>query len=155
MRPNYLIIPLITVLVSVLGQRFTSSGLASWYKTLNLPSWTPPGSVIGLVWTIIFACATASALILWNAPAAKARLPVLAAAFLVNAALNVLWSWIFFAQRRPTIAGWEAILLDLSILVLIALAWPISRLAALLLVPYAAWVAFAAYLNFTIARLNR
>ena len=155
MKPNYLIIPLVTVLVSVVGQRFTASGLGNWYKTLTLPSWTPPGSVIGLVWTTIVVLATASALLLWNAPAAKSRLTVLAAAFLANAALNVLWSWLFFVQHRMVLAGWEAILLDLSVLVLIALAWPVSRLAAALLVPYAAWVAFASYLTFTIAKLNR
>ena len=155
MKPNYIVIPLVTVLVSLLGQRFTSSGLEAWYKTLTLPSWTPSGGVIGAVWTTIFILATASALILWNAPAAKGRLPVLAAAFLANAALNVLWSWIFFAQHRLTLAGWEAILLDLSVIVLIVLAWPVSRLAATLLVPYAAWVAFASYLTFTVAKLNR
>lgn len=155
MKPNYLIIPLVTALVSVLGQRFTSSGLEAWYGTLTLPPWTPSGAAIGAVWTTIFVLATASALILWNAPAAKARQPVLAAAFLGNATLNVLWSWIFFVQRRLTLAGWEAVLLDLSVLVLIVLAWPVSRLAAMLLVPYAAWAAFASYLTFAVAKLNR
>jgi len=155
MKPNYIVIPLVTVLVSVVGQSFTSAGLESWYATLTLPSWTPPGGVIGAVWTTIFVLATASALILWNAPGAEKRRPVLASAFLANAALNVLWSWIFFVQHRLTLAGWEAILLDLSVIVLIVLAWPISRLAAMLLVPYAAWVAFASYLNFTIAGMNR
>jgi benzodiazapine receptor len=155
MKPSHLLIPLVTVAVSLIGQSFTSSGLSGWYKTLTLPSWTPPGSVIGIVWTTIFVLATVSALLLWNTPAAKGRLPVLAAAFLANAALNVLWSWLFFVQHRIVLAGWEAVLLDVSVLILIVLAWPLSRLAAALLVPYAAWVAFAAYLTFTVARLNR
>jgi len=155
MKLRYLVIPLVTVLVAVVGSRFTSVGLESWYATIKKPAWTPPGSVIGAVWTTIFILSTASALILWNTAAAKARLPLLATVFLLNAALNVAWSWLFFVQHRLTLAGWEAVLLDLSCIALVVLAWPLSRLAAALLVPYAAWVAFATYLTFTIARMNR
>ena len=155
MKPHYLIIPLVTVLVAVIGSRFTSVGLAEWYGTIKLPSWTPPGGVIGAVWTTIFILSTASALIIWNTPSAKAKLPVFAAVFLANAALNVLWSWIFFVQHRLVVAGWEAVLLGLTCVALVVLAWPVSRLAAALLMPYAAWVAFASYVTFTVARLNR
>lgn len=122
---------------------------------LKKPAWTPPGSVIGAVWTTIFVLSTIAALIIWNAPAAKPKLPVFAAVFLLNAVLNIAWSWLFFVQHRLTLAGWEALLLDLTCVALVVLAWPISRLAAALLMPYAAWVAFASYLTFTVARMNR
>lgn len=155
MRPNYLLIPLVTVLVAVIGSSFTSTGLGDWYTALKKPEWTPPGSVIGAVWTTIFILSTAAALIIWNAPAAKGKLPAFAIIFLANAVLNIAWSWLFFVQHRLTLAGWEAALLDLTCIALVVMAWPVSRLAAALLVPYAAWVAFATYLTFTIAKMNR
>lgn len=155
MKANYLIIPLVTVAVAVIGSRFTSSGLGGWYRSINLPAWTPPGGVIGLVWTTIFALSTASALIVWNAPNAKAKLPLFAALFLLNAALNVLWSYLFFSRHRIGAAVFEAILLDLTVIALIVLAWPISRPASALLMPYAAWVAFASYLTYNVWKLNR
>lgn len=155
MKPNYLIIPLVTVLVSVLGSRFTSAGVGAWYKTIDLPAWTPPGSVIGAVWTTIFILSTISALILWNGATAKSRLPTLATVFLLNAALNVLWSYLFFSRHLIGLAAWESLALEATCLALVALAWPISRLASALLMPYAAWVAFATYLTYNVWGMNR
>lgn len=155
MKLNYVIIPIVTVLTAVLGSRFTSSGLGSWYSTINLPAWTPPGSVIGLVWTTIFTLSTIAALIIWNTPGVKAKLPVFAGIFLLNAVLNVLWSYLFFSRHQIGMAVFEAIVLDLTVIALIVLAWPFSRLASALLMPYAAWVAFASYLTYSVWKLNR
>lgn len=66
MKLNYLVIPLITVIVAVSGSSFTNQGLNSWYNTLKLPLIAPPGWFIGLIWTIIYILATVSAIILWN-----------------------------------------------------------------------------------------
>ena len=155
MKPNYVIIPLVTVLTAVIGSRFTSSGLGSWYSTLNLPPWTPSGSIIGLVWTTIFTFSAASALLLWNTPSAKAKLPLLAGIFLLNAVLNALWSYLFFSRHLVGAAVFEALLLDVTVIALAILAWPFSRLASVLLMPYAAWVAFAAHLTYNVWKLNR
>lgn len=155
MKLNYVIIPIVTILTAVIGSQFTSAGLGSWYRSINLPSWTPPGQVIGLVWTTIFTLSTIAALILWNTPSAKAKLPLFAGIFLLNAVLNVLWSYLFFSQHQIGAAIFEAILLDLTVIALIILAWPISRLASALLMPYAAWVAFASYLTYSVWKLNR
>ncbi len=155
MKANYFVIPLVTIAVAVIGSQFTSSGLGSWYRSINLRSWTPPGSVIGLVWTTIFTLSTISALILWNTPSAKAKLPLLAGIFLLNGILNVLWSYLFFSQHQIVAAIFEAILLDLTVIALVILAWPISRLASVLLMPYAVWVAFASYLTYSVWKLNR
>ncbi len=155
MKANYFIIPLVTIAVAVIGSQFTSSSLSGWYRSINLPTWTPPGSVIGLVWTTIFTLSTIAALILWNTPNAKVKLPIFAAIFLLNAVLNVLWSYLFFSQHQVGAAIFEAILLDLTVIALVILAWPISRLASVLLMPYAAWVAFASYLTYNVWKLNR
>ena len=79
---------------------------------------------------------------------------VILALFLVNAILNVGWSLLFFRLQRPDWALIEVAFLWLSIVALIVAIAPLSRLAAWLLAPYLAWVAFAAVLNFAIVRLN-
>ncbi|PIR66293.1 MAG: hypothetical protein COU51_04670 [Parcubacteria group bacterium CG10_big_fil_rev_8_21_14_0_10_36_14] len=65
LKLNYIIIPLFTAFIAYFGGQITSAGM-KWYKTINLPSFTPPGFVIGYVWTFIFICATISAIITWN-----------------------------------------------------------------------------------------
>jgi translocator protein len=161
MRPNYIVIPLITIIVSVVGGFFSSRGVQGWYLTINKPSWTPPGAVIGAVWTIIFILSTISALIVWNHPShtgnpdLRTRYFWIAAIFLLNAFLNVFWSYLFFEKHLIFPAIWEAIALDLSVLALIVLIWPITRLSSALLFPYAAWTAFASYLTYNVWILNR
>jgi len=154
MKLNYVIIPLITLGVSWLGGRLTSGGM-NWYQTIKLPAWTPPGSVIGFAWTTIFILSTISALIVWNRVSHQGRFWWIIIIFLINAGLNLGWSWLFFNQHLIGPAVWEAGLLGLSVVVLIILIWPFSRLAAWLLVPYGGWVIFATYLTYLIWALNR
>jgi len=155
MKLNYIVIPLITILVAVLGNLFTSSGIDSgWYDSITKPAWTPAGSIIGAVWTLLFILATISALIVWNKAPRSRRFWWIVGVFLINAVLNVFWSFLFFNQHLLGAAIWEAGLLGLSVVALVVLIWPISRLASALLIPYAAWVFFAAYLTYSIWALN-
>jgi len=156
MKLSYIIIPLITVLTAGIGSLLTSGGM-SWYKSINLPSWTPAGSIIGAIWTTIFILSAASALIVWNTSAnmGQTRLSWIAGVFIANAVLNVLWSYLFFNQHLIAPAIFEAGILGLSVIALIVLIWPISELAALLLFPYAGWVCFATYLTYSVWLLNR
>ena len=151
---SYIIIPLVTLAVAFGGGQLTSAGM-KWYQTIHKPAWTPPGAIIGLVWTVIFILATVSAILVWNLKISPQIMPWIAGLFLANAALNVAWSYLFFYKHLMLLAGWEAALLDLSVIILIIVLWPLSRLAAGLLIPYAGWVAFATYLTFTVANLNR
>jgi len=74
--------------------------------------------------------------------------------FALNGFLNVLWSLLFFALKRPDWALVEVALLWLSILLLIIVFWRFVKPASLYLVPYLLWVSFAAFLNLTVVRLN-
>lgn len=154
MKLNYFVIPLITVLVATVGSWLTNRGM-NWYKTINLPSWTPAGSLIGTVWTILFILATISALIVWNVSVRNNRFWWIIAIFIVNAILNVSWSWLFFNQHFIGPAIWEAALLGFSVICLVVLVWPVSRLASTFLIPYAAWVTFATYLTYSVWILNK
>jgi benzodiazapine receptor len=153
MKLNYFIIPLIVFLVAFLGSLITSGGM-DWYKTINLPVWTLPGSVIGMAWTIIFILSAISVLIVWNKFSRGKRFNLIITIFILNALLNVLWSYLFFDRHLLCWAAVEAAILGLSVVLLVILIRPFSRLAALLLYPYAIWVAFATYLTYTVWMLN-
>ena len=154
MKLNYFIIPLFTIAVAWAGSAVTAAGMA-WYKTINLPGFTPPGAVIGAVWTVIFILATVAALIFWNSTTSLSPKFWLVVVLLVlNGLLNFLWSYLFFGQHLIGVAVFEAALLGLSVIALIILIWPVSRLAAILLLPYAGWVGFATYLTYSVWQLN-
>lgn len=68
--------------------------------------------------------------------------------------LNAIWSPLFFGLHRIDLGFLDIVLLWLSIVATIALFYPVNAIAALLLLPYLAWVTFAAVLNFAVWRLN-
>ena len=138
--------------VGLLGMLTTD--LSTWYFNLHKPDWQPPDWLFGPVWTTIFALAALAGVLFWkHVEDREARLRV-QAAFIANAFLNTLWSLLFFRLKRPDLALDEVGFLWLSIVVLIVLLRAGSRTAALLILPYLAWVSFAAYLNYTIVQLN-
>ncbi len=93
-------------------------------------------------------------MIAWRAaPGADAR-SLISFLFAANLGLNILWSVLFFKLRRPDWALVEVALLWASIVALILGLWPISPLAALLHLPYLAWVSTASFLNLRIVQLN-
>lgn len=153
LKPNYVVIPLITVVTISVGSWITSAGM-SWYKTINLPTFTPPGSLIGTVWTVLFIMATISALIVWNKVWSR-RKNAIGFAFVINALLNVTWSLLFFGLHLIGPAIYESALLGVSVLVLMIMVWPVSKLASWLLAPYLAWVSFATYLTYSIWIINK
>jgi tryptophan-rich sensory protein len=154
MHLSYVLIPLITILVAYVGGRFTMRSVKTWYKTIRKPSWTPPGAVIGAVWTVLYILAAISALIVWNLPLVPVSATI-ATLFILNAAVNVFWSYVFFYLHKMGPAIWVCLFLDLTIVLLIQFVAPASTLAAWLLVPYAAWVTFASYLNYRVWEMNR
>ncbi|MBN1325862.1 tryptophan-rich sensory protein [Candidatus Falkowbacteria bacterium] len=154
MKLNYITIPIITIAVSVLGSFLTSAGM-DWYKTLKLPSIAPGGNIIGSVWTVIFILSTISALIVWNNIPKTNLFWWIIGLFIANAILNVLWSFIFFYSQSIGPSIIEMIILELTVLCLCILIWPFSKIASILLWPYAAWVIFATYLAYNIWILNK
>jgi tryptophan-rich sensory protein len=123
-----------------------------WYRRLSKPPWQPPGAVFGPVWTVLYAMIAASMLTVRRHPTAQQR--PLFVLYGSNLALNLAWSMIFFRGRSPLAAGVEILALEGTTVALVVRAWPVSRLAALLLVPYALWVAFATALTWAIVRRN-
>jgi tryptophan-rich sensory protein len=152
-KTNYIVIPLVVVAVAVLGGFLTAGGMG-WYKTISLPSWTPSGTFISVVWTIIFILSAISALIVWNKTPRGTRFKWTAVVFIANAVLNTGWTLLFFKLHFLGTSVWEAGVLGVSVVALIILIWPRARFAAALLIPYVAWVFFATYLTYAVWVLN-
>jgi tryptophan-rich sensory protein len=138
--------------IGTLGGLLTDTG--PWYQSLRKPSWQPPDWLFGPAWTLIFALATMSAIHAWRTARTAAERAWVIGLFAVNGALNSLWSTLFFRVQRPDWALLEVFLLWLAILVPMVVFWQRSRAATLYLLPYLIWVSFAAYLNWTVVRLN-
>jgi benzodiazapine receptor len=142
----------VAIFIAVLGGTLTDTGV--WYQSLLKPSWQPPDWLFGPAWTLIFALATASAVDAWRKAGSRAQREWVIALFALNGFLNVAWSTLFFALKRPDWALIEVVFLWLSILLPIIVFWRFARPASLYLMPYLVWVSFAAFLNLTVVRLN-
>jgi benzodiazapine receptor len=140
------------IVVASLGATMTDLG--PWYQSLTKPSWQPPDWAFGPAWTVIFALAAISGVIAWRFAETDAQREWIIGLFAINGVLNILWSALFFRFHRPDWALYEVVPLWLSILVPIIAFSRYAKTASLLLVPYLAWVSFAALLNYEIVRLN-
>lgn len=126
---------------------------AGFYAQLVQPAWAPPAWLFGPAWTVLFVLMSVAAWLVWRDHGFSGAGPALRL-FGVQLVANALWSWLFFAWRQGALAFAEVIVLWLLIAATAWQFWRLHRLAALLLVPYLAWVAFASALNFTLWRLN-
>lgn len=125
----------------------------SFYTQLVQPSWAPPPAVFGPVWTVLYALMAIAVWLVWRSGRPSANRVALAL-FVIQLALNALWSWLFFGWKLGAIAFAEVILLWLFIVATLVAFWRVRRFAGLLLVPYVLWVSFAACLNYSLWQLN-
>ncbi|ALA17740.1 MULTISPECIES: TspO/MBR family protein [unclassified Chelatococcus] len=124
-----------------------------WYERLKKPAWRPPNRLFAPVWTVLYLMIAVSGWLVWReAGFAGAALPL--AVYALQLLLNAAWTPLFFGLHRPDLGFVDIVLLWLSIVTTIMLFVSISVGAALLLVPYLAWVTFATALNFAVWRLN-
>ncbi len=130
---------------------FVSSG--GWYASLAKPAWNPPNWLFGPIWTLLYVMMAVAAWLVWREGGWKAQRRPLGL-YLLQWALNALWTPLFFGLQRPGLAFAEIITLDAAVLGTLMTFWRVRRAAGLLLVPYMLWVAFATVLNITIWRLN-
>jgi tryptophan-rich sensory protein len=122
----------------------------AWYAGLVKPSFNPPNWIFGPAWTVLYVLIAVAGWRVFEREPGSAAMAVWAVAL----ALNFLWSPVFFGAQRPEAARAVVAMLLAATVVFIALAWRIDATAALLFVPYAAWVAFATLLNAAVVRLN-
>jgi tryptophan-rich sensory protein len=142
-------------LVGASGAVFTAQGLDGWYDTLVLPTLAPPNWVFAPVWSSLFALMGVAVWRLWRRAPDRPRAVRLAlGVFAGHFVLNLGWSAVFFGQQAigPGLVVIAA--LWLAIVATMLAFDRVDRPAALLLVPYLAWVSFASYLNYQLWLLN-
>jgi tryptophan-rich sensory protein len=142
----------VTFAASAIGA-VASIDAQSFYGQLIQPSWAPPPSVFGPVWTTLYAMMAIAAWLVWRSGGISANRTAFVL-FAVQLALNALWSWLFFAWGYGALAFAEVVLLWIFIAATLIAFWRVSRLACLLLVPYLLWVSFASALNYSLWQLN-
>lgn len=141
-------------LAAAAGGAVTATSVGSWYQTLIKPPLTPEPWVFPLVWNFLYFLMAIAAWLVWRSAGSFDRSGLPLAIFGAQLSLNLTWSILFFGLMSPTLAAVEAVFLDIAVIGTVAAFAHHSRLSALLLLPYLAWVLFATYLTIGIALLN-
>lgn len=150
-----LLVPLLLGVGGLLARLSGSTEENLWFQSLTLPALQPPGPVFGIAWSILYTLLAVSAAIVVGAGREKDRLrrPALIL-FGVGMLINWTWSPVFFLGHQIELAlAIIIVMLGVAIMTLLAFA-RVSRLAAALMLPYIAWLIFAAGLNAAIWQLN-
>lgn len=121
-----------------------------WYATLTKPAWNPPSWIFGPMWSLLYLLMAVAAWLVWRRAGWQRALWI----YFIQLALNAAWTPIFFGAHQIGWALLEIIVMWFAILLTMRAFFPISKAAGWMLAPYLAWVSFAAFLNFTLWRLN-
>jgi len=145
---------LICLAIGFLSSIATQSSVNDWYLTLNKPSFTPPNWLFAPVWTALYIMMGVAAGIVWSKGYHHVWVKTALYHFVFQLLLNALWSIVFFGLKNPL--GGMVIILALLTMIILTIKWfkVISKPAALLMIPYVLWVAFASALNYKIWELN-
>lgn len=126
---------------------------SSFYAQLVRPVWAPPASAFGPVWSVLYLLMGIAAWLVWRERGAN-HLGAALTLFIAQLCANALWSWLFFAWHSGALAFAEVLVLLALIAATIAVFWRIRRLAAVLMLPYFAWVCLASALTWSVWRSN-
>ena len=148
-------------LIAWLGVSFIAAGIGavasldagSFYTQLVRPEWAPPSSVFGPVWTVLYVVMGIAAWLVWRIDGFRAA-SIALTLFLVQLAVNALWTWLFFDWHFGALAFADILVLWVLIAATLITFWHARPLAGALLLPYLAWVSFAAVLNYSVWQLN-
>ena len=139
--------------IGALGASIAATSVESWYSGLVKPSFNPPDEVFGPVWTVLYILMGVAAWRVWrSADRDITRGPL--TLFALQLAINLGWTVVFFGLQKIASAVATIVVLDVAVLVTMLAFRAVDRVAALLMMPYVAWVAFATVLNVAIWRLN-
>jgi benzodiazapine receptor len=146
----------VPLVVGVFGSLFTTAdSLNNWYAGLKKPPFNPPDWVFGPVWTTLYIMMGISAFLVWRKGLDNKIVRIALACYIVQLALNTIWTPLFFGLNSPLLGLIDIVLLLNAIIVTIYVFFQISRPSAILLIPYFIWVSFATVLNASLFFLNR
>jgi len=145
---------LVCLAIGFLASIATQSSVNDWYVTLNKPSFTPPNYLFAPVWTALYIMMGVAAGLVWSKGYHHIWVKTALYHFVFQLLLNALWSIVFFGLKNPL--GGMIVILALLTMIILTIKWfkVISKTAAILMIPYVLWVAFASALNYKIWELN-
>lgn len=157
LRASFLRWALVTVpavlLLGFLAGRLGGGADSAWFQSLVKPAIFPPPIWFGIVWSILYVMLGFALALVCAAWGARGRTAAIAL-FLIQLAVNMAWSPVFFGQYQITGGLILIAVLDVLVIVTIALVWRVRKLAGILMLPYLAWILFATVLNYEFLRLN-
>lgn len=130
-----------------------SANAGEFYHALTRPAWAPPAWLFGPVWSVLYLLMGTAAWLVWRKQGFRGAGMALWL-FLIQLAVNALWTWLFFVWHQGALAFIEIVILWALILATIVAFWRVQPLAGILLLPYLAWVTFASALTYATWRLN-
>lgn len=144
----------ICLLIGFLSGFATQSSVNDWFVHLNKPSFNPPNWIFFPVWTTLYVMMGVAAGIVWAKGFYHRWVKTALYHFGFQLLLNAAWSIVFFGFKQPFLAF--LVILALLVLLILTIKWfkVVSKLSALLLIPYLLWVCFATLLNYKIWVLN-
>ena len=152
-RAAIVVVPAILFFGGLVARIAGSTEANPWYQSLSLPVFQPPGPAFGIAWAILYTLIGFAFAIMWGTRDVRGKRLAIAL-FAIGFALNLTWSPVFFRLHMISAA-----LAIIAVMLLVALAttwsfWRVNRLAGWLMLPYVAWLGFAAALNTSIMLLN-
>ena len=147
------IIPTVMLLGFVSGRWGGNPADSPWFQALVKPALFPPPATFGLVWTALYFMMGLALALVCAAWGSRLRMAAIIA-FVVQFALNLAWSPVFFAAHDIGMALGVIIALDIALIVTVILFFKVRRWAGVLLLPYLAWVLFATLLNYQFLQAN-
>ncbi|HDQ40307.1 MAG TPA: tryptophan-rich sensory protein [Desulfonatronum sp.] len=142
----------VTFIAAAIGSA-ASVNAPFFYTQVAKPAWAPPGYVFGPAWTVLYILMGLAAWLVWRVKKFKSACAALSL-YLIQLVFNALWSWLFFVWNLGLLSFIDILVLLVLILITTFYFWRIKPLAGALLMPYLIWVIFAAFLNFSLWRLN-
>ena len=125
----------------------------TWYNTLNKPAFTPPSWVFAPAWTVLYIMIFLSFVVFMVTKTEQDKTLGIWL-FLTQLLLNFLWSPVFFYWKNISLSLVIIILLLAFLLLAIINFFKVSKLSAILLIPYFLWICYAAYLNYGFMMMN-
>lgn len=145
-------VPLVLLLGFLSGQ-VGSNAESAWFQSLTKPAIFPPAMWFGIVWSILYVLMGIALAMVCAAWGARGRTAAIVA-FVLQLAVNLAWSPVFFGLHRIKEGLIVIGVLDVLVVITIVLFWRVRRVAAVLLLPYLAWIGFATLLNYEFLRAN-
>jgi len=152
--PLFLLAIVLPQIAGFIGAFFTVRAIPEWYALLVKPNLAPPNWVFAPVWTTLYLLMGAALFLVWRRVGSDVRARSAVVVFLIQLALNALWSFLFFGLRSPSLGFLGIAFLWVSIVLSMYFFARVSKASFWLLAPYLLWTTFAGYLNYMIWMLN-